>query len=435
MEFKKFGVTMAKSKIILFFFIIFFKFNFVSVNAYEIKDLIKILEDKNQNNSVFYYNKLINELNIKNSFSSFYPTIQYSNKIAGTRTEAGSNSNVNAMTHNLSIDFNLYDGNYKDFNLKEVENKNYADNYLLEYNKQILIKELILGYYNLRALNKSKKLSEKTINFYENKLEEAEILFEAGRISKIELLDLKNEKLISKTNLLDIELEIENLMLDISKLLDKDIAFEEISVEYEILIPDNLISKKNLNSLMNSGYGKYLSFMEKSYLPEKDKAKKDLLPSVDLGFDYSNTNKYSSTIGSRTSASMHLTVTIPIFNGYKKENDFDIKKYEYEKKVLDHKDLVKDFFVSYKENYNNYLYIKEKINSQKNIINSFKMKYEASEILFKANRININDLTEAKNKLDESINVLSQLEIDLKNTELNNIIYNGDLEKIINGLG
>ena len=63
------------------------------------------------------------------------------------------------------------------------------------------------------------------------------------------------------------------------------------------------------------------------------------------------------------------------------------------------------------------------------------MKYEASEILFKANRININDLTEAKNKLDESINVLSQLEIDLKNTELNNIIYNGDLEKIINGLG
>ena len=183
MEFKKFGVTMAKSKIILFFFIIFFKFNFVSVNAYEIKDLIKILEDKNQNNSVFYYNKLINELNIKNSFSSFYPTIQYSNKIAGTRTEAGSNSNVNAMTHNLSIDFNLYDGNYKDFNLKEVENKNYADNYLLEYNKQILIKELILGYYNLRALNKSKKLSEKTINFYENKLEEAEILFEAGRIS------------------------------------------------------------------------------------------------------------------------------------------------------------------------------------------------------------------------------------------------------------
>ena len=132
---------------------------------------------------------------------------------------------------------------------------------------------------------------------------------------------------------------------------------------------------------------------------------------------------------------MHLTVTIPIFNGYKKENDFDIKQYEYEKKVLDHKDLVKDFLVSYKENYNNYLYIKEKINSQKNIVNSFKMKYEASEILFKANRININDLTEAKNKLDESINVLSQLEIDLKNTELNNIIYNGDLEKIINGLG
>lgn len=433
MELEKLGDRMAKSKIIFYIIILFF--NFIHLNAYEIKDLIKILHDKNQNNSVFYYDRLINELNIKNSFSLFYPTIDYSNKLSGTRTEAVTSSNINAMTHNLNIDFNLYDGDFKKSNLEEVKNKNYANNYLLEHNKQLLIKELILGYYNLKALDQSRILASNTRSFYLKKLEESEILFEAGRISKIDLIDLKNEKLKSENQLLDINLEIENLMLGLSKLLDKDIFFNEVSLDYEIVIPSKLIIKKDILSIMNSGYGKYLSFMKKSYLPEMEKSKKNLLPSIDLGLNYSDTSKYSSTIGNRSTASASLTLTIPIFNGFKKENDFDINKYNYEKNLIDHKDQLKEFIISYKKNFNNYKYINDKIESQKKIIESYTMKYEGSEILYQANRINITDLIEAKNLLDNSVNQLNQLEIEIKNTELNMLIYNGDLEKILNGLG
>ena len=183
---------------------------------------------------------------------------------------------------------------------------------------------------------------------------------------------------------------------------------------------------------MDTSYGKYLSFMEKTYLPKMNKNKSDLMPSIDLGYDYSDTDKFSSTIGKRSSSSISLTLTIPIFNGFKKENNFDIEKYEYEKNILEHKDMVKDFYRTYKVNYNNYNNIFNKINSQKIIIESNQLKLEGSKILYNAGRINVNDLIESQVSLDESVNELNQFEIELKNSAINIIIYNGELNKIIN---
>ena len=65
MEFKKFGEDMAKSKIVIFFSFLLLTFN--TGNSYEIEELINILNTKNQNESVFFYDKKINELDIKNS--------------------------------------------------------------------------------------------------------------------------------------------------------------------------------------------------------------------------------------------------------------------------------------------------------------------------------------------------------------------------------
>ena len=60
---------MAKSKIVIFISFLFLTFN--SGNTYEIEELINILNTKNQNESVFFYDQKINELDIKNSYSSF----------------------------------------------------------------------------------------------------------------------------------------------------------------------------------------------------------------------------------------------------------------------------------------------------------------------------------------------------------------------------
>ena len=128
----------------------------------------------------------------------------------------------------------------------------------------------------------------------------------------------------SENNLFDINNEIENLTLELSNLLDMEIGVNEIKLDYDINIPSSLVKMKGLSHLMSSSYGQYLTFMEKTYLPELEKNKIDLIPSVDLDYDYSSTDKFSSTIGKRSSSSISLTLTVPLFNGFKKENDFDI---------------------------------------------------------------------------------------------------------------
>ncbi len=421
---------MAKNKIIIL--ITLFIFNITSSNAYEILELIEILNKKNQTESIFYYDNKINRLNIKNSYSSFYPSVSYSNKTSDTETKTSSTSSVSSNTHSLSVDLNLYNGGYTNQNIIETKNKNYANSSLDEYKKSLLIKELILGYYNLKSLTELNQISKNNINFYSNRLKEAEILFEAGRLSKIDLLNFKSAKMNSENDLFDINNEIDNLMLKISNLLDMNITFDEVQLDYEIIIPESLIKEKKLSDLMNSSYGRYLSFMEKTYLPEMKKNKKDLLPSVDLGYDFTDTDKFSSTIGNRSSSSISLTITVPIFNGYRKVNNFDIKKYEYEKKILDHKDMVKNFYTDYKINFNNYNNILNKINSQMIIVKSNQLKHDGSKILYKADRINVNELIDSQASLDQSINNLNQLNIDLKDFAINIIIYNGEFSKIIN---
>lgn len=421
---------MEKNKIVILFIIIFFKFNIG--NTYEIKELINILNTKNQNESVFFYDKKINELDIRNSYSSFYPTIKYSNKTSDTTTKTTSSSSISSNTHNLNLDINLYNGGYKNQNIIEIENRNKANMALNTYKESLLIKELVLGYYNLKSLHNIKETSKNNINFYSNKLKEAEILFEAGRLSKIDLLNFKSAKMNSENNLFDIINEIENLTLKLSNLLDMDIEVNEIQLDYDINIPQFMIKKETLSYLMNSSYGQYLTFMKKTYLPELEKNKINLMPSVDLDYDYSSTDKFSSTIGKRSSSSISLTLTVPLFNGFKKENDFDIIKYEYEKKLLDHKDMVQKFYTDYKISFNNYNNIIKKIASQKVIVESNQLKYEGSKILYKADRVNVNELIDSQASLDESNNVLNQLEIDLKNISLSILIYNGDFSSITN---
>jgi outer membrane protein TolC len=172
--------------------------------------------------------------------------------------------------------------------------------------------------------------------------------------------------------------------------------------------------------------------MKKTYLPELEKNKIDLMPSVDLDYDYSNTDKFSSTIGKRSSSSISLTLTVPLFNGFKKENNFDISKYEYEKKLLDHKDMVQKFYTDYKISFNNYQNITKKIISQRVILESNQLKYEGSKILYEANRVDVNDLIDSQASLDQSINTMNQLEIDLKNISLSILIYNGNFSSIVN---
>ena len=424
---------MAKLKIVLFS--LFFSVLSNGLLSYEITDLIKILIEKNETNSKFKYDNLIEDKDLQNADTLYIPEIDYSFNISNNNSSTTSTSNYNSDTHTLSATVNLYNGGFSQLNLITTQTRNQAFDYLREYQKELLIKELLNGYSNLQALIFKKKNQQMNLEFYKKKVLEAEILFQANRTTKTELLDLENELLEAQTVLLDFDRQIDNLMLQVSKLLDLEIKDEDVNFDYEIDVSSNQIDKKLFSDLMGSSYGQYLSFIENTYLPELEMSKKDLRPSVDLSYSLSESQNYSATIDHRRSSSLSLALKIPIYDGYKDENNFDIEQYNYQKKLLEHKDLKRDMLNTYLEAWNNYDFYLNKIDNQIKIMDTLKLKLKGNEILYKAQKINITELIESQNDLNNAQNILLDLNSLRKYYLIDILIFNGDLNTIINGLG
>ena len=424
---------MAKIKII--FLSAFFLFFSKSILSYEITDLIKILVEKNETNSKFKYDNLIDEKNLELADTLYIPEIDYSFNVSNSTTSTNTTSTLNSNTHTLSATVNLYNGGFSQLNLITTQTRNQAFDYLREYQKELLIKELLNGYSNLQTLIFKKKNQQLNLEFYRKKVLEAEILFKANRVTKTEVLDLENELLEAQSVSLDYDRKIDNLMLQVSKLLDLEIYDEDVNFDYVIDVSNSQITKKLFSELMNSSYGQYLSFIENTYLPELEMSKKDLRPSVDLTYSLSESDNYSAAIDHRRSSSLSLSLSVPIYDGYKDENNFNIEEYNYQKKLLEHKDLKRDLLNTYLESWNNYDFYLNKINNQEKIINSLELKLQGNEILYKAQKIDITQLIESKNELNDAHNILLDLKSSKKYYLIDILILNGDLNTIINGLG
>ena len=424
---------MAKIKII--FLSTFFLFFSKGILSYEITDLIKILVEKNETNSKFKYDNLIDEKNLELADTLYIPEIDYSFNVSNSTTSTNSTSTLNSNTHTLSATVNLYNGGFSQLNLITTQTRNQAFDYLREYQKELLIKELLNGYSNLQTLIFKKKNQQLNLEFYRKKVLEAEILFKANRVTKTEVLDLENELLEAQSVSLDYDRKIDNLMLQVSKLLDLEIYDEDVNFDYVIDVSNAQISKKLFSELMNSSYGQYLSFIENTYLPELEMSKKDLRPSVDLTYSLSESDNYSAAIDHRRSSSLSLSLSVPIYDGYKDENNFNIEEYNYQKKLLEHKDLKRDLLNTYLESWNNYDFYLNKINNQEKIIDSLELKLQGNEILYKAQKIDITQLIESKNELNDAHNILLDLKSSKKYYLIDILILNGDLNTIINGLG
>ena len=424
---------MAKIKII--FLSTFFLFFSKGILSYEITDLIKILVEKNETNSKFKYDNLIDDKNLELADTLYIPEIDYSFNVSNSTTSTNTTSTLNSNTHTLSATVNLYNGGFSQLNLITTQTRNQAFDYLREYQKELLIKELLNGYSNLQTLIFKKKNQQLNLEFYRKKVLEAEILFKANRVTKTEVLDLENELLEAQSVSLDYDRKIDNLMLQVSKLLDLEIYDEDVNFDYVIDVSNSQISKKLFSELMNSSYGQYLSFIENTYLPELEMSKKDLRPSVDLTYSLSESDNYSAAIDHRRSSSLSLSLSVPIYDGYKDENNFNIEEYNYQKKLLEHKDLKRDLLNTYLESWNNYDFYLNKINNQEKIIDSLELKLQGNEILYKAQKIDITQLIESKNELNDAHNILLDLKSSKKYYLIDILILNGDLNTIINGLG
>ena len=423
---------MAKLKIIFLFIAFCWS---IPLQAYNIDELVKILIDKNENNSAFIYDDQIDDISLDNADKIYIPQIDYTYSYANTTSSTVSTSTVNTNTNTISATVNLYNGGFSQLNLISTQLRNQALDFLRQYQKELLIKELINGYNTLQGLIQKKSNQQKNLNFYQKKVQEAEILFKANRITKTDLLDFQNELISAESLLLDFDRQIDNLMLQVNKLLDMDLVDEDIEFDNVIEVPDQLVEKKPLSGLMNSSYGQYLTYIEQTYLPELEMNKKDIRPSVDLTYSLSDSDKFSNSVDHRRSSSLSLTLSVPLYDGFKDENNFDIQKYEYQKKLLNHKDLKRDLLNTYLESWNNYNFYVQKIDNQNSIIDTLKLKLKGDEILYKSQKISVTLLIETQNDLNNANNIIYDLIIQKKYYLMDILILNNELSKITNGLG
>ena len=423
---------MAKLKIIYLFIAFCWS---IPLQAYNIDELVKILIDKNENNSAFIYDDQIDDISLDNADKIYIPQIDYSYNYSNTTSSTVSTSTVNTNTNTISATVNLYNGGFSQLNLISTQLRNQALDFLRQYQKELLIKELINGYNTLQGLIQKKSNQQKNLNFYQKKVQEAEILFKANRITKTDLLDFQNELISAESLLLDFDRQIDNLMLQVNKLLDMDLVDEDIEFDKIIEVPDQLVEKKPLSGLMNSSYGQYLTYIEQTYLPELEMNKKDIRPSVDLTYSLSDSDKFSNSVDHRRSSSLSLTLSVPLYDGFKDENNFDIQKYEYQKKLINHKDLKRDLLNTYLESWNNYNFYVQKIDNQNSIIDTLKLKLKGDEILYKSQKISVTLLIETQNDLNNANNIIYDLIIQKKYYLMDILILNNELSKITNGLG
>ena len=423
---------MAKFKIIFLFIVFCWS---MPLQAYDIDELVKILIDKNENNSAFIYDDQIDDISLENADKIYIPQIDYTYNYSNTTSSTVSTSTVNTNTNTISATINLYNGGFSQLNLISTQVRNQALDFLRQYQKELLIKELVNGYNTLQGLIQKKSNQQKNLNFYQKKVQEAEILFKANRITKTDLLDFQNELISAESLLLDYDRQIDNLMLQVNKLLDMDLIDEDIEFDKTIEVPDQLVEKKALSGLMNSSYGQYLTYIEQTYLPELEMNKKDVRPSVDLTYSLSDSDKFSNSVDHRRSSSLSLTLSVPLYDGFKDENNFDIQKYEYQKKLLNHKDLKRDLLNTYLESWNNYDFYVQKIDNQNSIIDTLKLKLKGDEILYKSQKISVTRLIETQNDLNNANNIILDLITQKKYYLMDILILNNELSKITNGLG
>ena len=126
---------MEKFKIIKILIIGLFFYH--SAHSYDISELVKILIDKNETNSSFNYDELIDELTYKNVDTLYIPTIDYSYTRTNSTSSTTSTSTTDSNINSISATVNLYNGGFGQLNLIATESRNQALNFLRQYQKEL----------------------------------------------------------------------------------------------------------------------------------------------------------------------------------------------------------------------------------------------------------------------------------------------------------
>ncbi|MGN0033484.1 MAG: TolC family protein [Candidatus Limimorpha sp.] len=288
---------------------------------------------------------------------------------------------------------------------------------------------LVMSCYMQVIYNKEiKAIAEKQLSITELQYENTRQLFDLGRVAESDVYECSAQVAIAKSTLVEADNALMLSVLELCQCLElEDVAgFDVVSPEdFAIIVPNSLPSQESTynTAVINQPVMQAANLrLEKSYSDVKT-MKSAWLPSLGFFAGYSNgyynyfnsnilNDKWSEQIRANGRTQIGLSLSIPVFNGFKtktqvKISELSIKNQEY---AIDkaEKSLKKEI----QQAFYNAVAAEQKYLASKESFEAAGIAYKYSSESFQAGKTTLFELNESKNRLFKSESEMMQAKYD-----------------------
>ena len=322
----------------------------------------------------------------------------------------GARHNTYNGTYGINAGWTVYDGNTRGNNIKRGELQNAVNDMSIEEINNTLETQ-ILGYYlEILYAREAIDIARQTLEVSEAQMKRAEQLMLAGKMSKVDYVQLESQYHTDRYNVVTAENNYESQKTELKQLLELGISYDMVldSLEFdEELIMQPLPDKEAVYAIAISWLpelrGKAIE-QEMSDIDIKI-ARAGYLPSIGLNgsigtMNVSGTgNSFGTQFMDNLNEQIGITLSIPIFDGKKTKTNVAKARINRLNSILEYRSLENDIAQSIENAYLDARSSQAQYISGKEQLKSAELTDELTNEQFKLGLVNTLDLLSSHNAL------------------------------------
>ncbi|MFI5187078.1 MAG: TolC family protein [Chitinophagales bacterium] len=296
-------------------------------------DLASTIEYAKQNNiqvNIIRLDERLGEQDLLLARASKYPNL------SGTATQSFTHSgNTNpvvggfqtqsslAGNYSLSSSWTVYQGGYLNYNIKSKGLQVQAANLNVTVAQNDITLQITQAYLNILLAEENIVYSQELVKSSQAQYEQGKTRFDAGSISKKDLLQLQAQTAGDEYNLVSAQNQYRQNVLTLKQILQLP-----TTTDFQPIIPDTLIAQQAIPSLIqaqriamqNRPEIKYNELQIQVAEVEEQKARAGYKPSINIGgsistgYSDNQSTKYFSQLNDNLYQRLGATLAVPIFN-------------------------------------------------------------------------------------------------------------------------
>lgn len=382
------------------------------------KEWWKLYNDKKLNEFIFFV--LENNTDIKVARTNLlmalaradlinydlYPTLSANLAFSSSRNlNQGIHSNNFSNSLNLNYELDIYSKISDEFKAREFDAK--ASAYDLESLKLSIINSTINNIFELAYFNDVAILLKEYILNLEQMKNLYGFKYELGKIENLDLLNIDQNLLKAKQNLLSNEQNKELLLKNLKDLIGKQEGFVYLEYFKNLSLDDFKDLNVNFNIPLNALFYRpdVLAKLNnlKAAFKDYSSVKKSMFPAISLGASFSGSDEKFDESFKFSFLDGNIKISLPFLDYARLKKNIKISEYSYKVLVFEYEQVLQSAineFVYYSKDYENTIQILnnlKKINlKQEQITKAYLQKYELGKSELK-------DYLDAKNSLNSSL--------------------------------